>query len=222
MALSKNFTLPEKCKNHWRALRESLILIRQFLYSKLFGSSLIFLRETGAGAASGHALSLFSLFFFFFPRVGARSKTTRQFLWWTFKFTLNEEREKERKKQTKERKEKQDIKKKQKENIQNGNHFATGCFFSLLYLQKKEHFCFSVKKISVFFVFHMNAAFYIYIFFTLISFISPSPSPFCRLAPSLKLPPPRSKMRSHAKKKQKTKREKNHKSPKKLKVQKGQ
>lgn len=67
MALSKNFTLPEKCKNHWRALRESLILIRQFLYSKLFGSSLIFLRETGAGAASGHALSLFSLFFFSSP-----------------------------------------------------------------------------------------------------------------------------------------------------------
>lgn len=25
MALSKNFTLPEKCKNHWRALRESNI-----------------------------------------------------------------------------------------------------------------------------------------------------------------------------------------------------
>ena len=65
MALSKNFTLPEKCKNHWRALRESLILIRQFLYSKLFGSSLIFLRETGAGAASGNALSSVVFVFFF-------------------------------------------------------------------------------------------------------------------------------------------------------------
>ena len=78
MALSKNFTLPEKCKNHWRALRESLILIRQFLYSKLFGSSLIFLRETGAGAASGHALSsvvfVFFLFFVFFLPPGRRQK----------------------------------------------------------------------------------------------------------------------------------------------------
>lgn len=78
MALSKNFTLPEKCKNHSRALRESLILIRQF-YSKLFGSSLNTQRNWRSTIV-----------------IGIRSKAMRQFLQWTFKFTLNEENEKEK------------------------------------------------------------------------------------------------------------------------------
>ena len=64
---------------------------------------------------------------------------------------MKKEKKKERNKR---KKEKQDIKKKQKENIQNGNHFATGCFFSLLYLQKKKNiFVFPLKKSQSFLFF---------------------------------------------------------------------
>lgn len=46
MALSKNFTLPEKCKNHWRALRESNIDQTVFIQNCL--EVVLFFRETGA------------------------------------------------------------------------------------------------------------------------------------------------------------------------------
>lgn len=45
MALSKNFTLPEKCKNHWRALRESNI--DQTVFTQNCLEVVLFLRETG-------------------------------------------------------------------------------------------------------------------------------------------------------------------------------
>lgn len=72
------------------------------------------------------------------------------------------------------------------ENILNGNHFATGFFSS------KKNICFSVK-ISVFFVFHMNAALYL---FHIDSFSCP-PLPCC--LPET-LPRKQIQMRSHAKK----------------------
>lgn len=185
MALSKNFTLPEKCKNHWRALRESNIDQTVF-YSKLFGSSLISQRNW-------RGLLLARALFY----IGARSKMARQFLWWTFKFTLNEEEKKKKKNWHKE-----EETKKMQENILNGNHFATGCCFFF----SKKNICFSIK-ISVFFVFHMNAALYL---FHIDSFSVP-PLP-CRLTPSLKtLPENRSKWGHMQKKKEKhKKKEKNN------------
>ena len=72
-------------------------------------------------------------------------------------------------------KKKEETKEKMQENILNGNHFATGCLF--FFLQKEISI-----KISVFFVFHMNAALYL---FHIDSFFCTHPHPY-RLPPSLK------------------------------------
>lgn len=84
MALSKNFTLPEKCKNHQRAPTVQC-WSDSFFESKLFGSSLISQRNW-RGPLLAPPFSR--------PLAGTRSETPRQFLRWTFKFTSNEEEKK--------------------------------------------------------------------------------------------------------------------------------
>ena len=105
MALSKNFTLPEKCKNHQEsALRDRVLNIDQtvsFFNSKQFGSSLIFYHvETG-----GRLLLTSGRY------SGDRSKTTRQSPYQTFKFTLNKEETQKKEQKKNELKEKQEKKK---------------------------------------------------------------------------------------------------------------
>lgn len=90
MALSKNFTLPEKCKNQRSAPTVQCWSV--FSDSKLFGSSLISQRDWRGPLLApppGPAPA------------GTRSETARQFLWRTFKFTSNEEEKKATKRKTK-------------------------------------------------------------------------------------------------------------------------
>lgn len=110
MALSKNFTLPEKCKNRRRAPRVDSRIDQTVFDSKLFGSSLISQRDWRGGRllARKKGEIFFLLFccccFFLFvklplppppaPEARRRANSCR----WTFKFTLNEEQTKMRRK----------------------------------------------------------------------------------------------------------------------------
>lgn len=81
MALSKNFTLPEKCKNYYRALREILYLSDSFF--KLRGSSLFNL-ETAIPCSWTHIA------------IGTSNQAECQSLYNTFKFALMKEERKQK------------------------------------------------------------------------------------------------------------------------------
>lgn len=83
MALSKNFTLPEKCKNYYRALREILYLSDSFF--KLCGSSLFNL-ETAIPCSWTHIA------------IGTSNQAECQSLYNTFKFALMKEENKNKQK----------------------------------------------------------------------------------------------------------------------------
>lgn len=122
---------------------------------------------------------------------------TRQFLWWTFKFTLNEE-------------EKKTDRKKKKKNAGKHTEWKSLCHRFLLFFSPKRNTCNSIK-ISVFFVFHMNAALYL---FHIDSFSLTHPLPLYISPPRKTLPDP-NEVTCKKNNKKNTKGKKNTKKPKK-------
>lgn len=169
MALSKNFTLPEKCKNRRRAPRVDSRIDQTVFDSKLFGSSLISQRDWRGGRLlarkKGENFSCFSAVVGFFfvklplppppvPEARRRANSCR----WTFKFTLNEEQTKNKKekktfghkgrtKTNKKRKKRRRRrrKKEKKINAENKVRKNTLCLFWSPKRKTKETICFSVK-----------------------------------------------------------------------------
>lgn len=173
MALSKNFTLPEKCKNHQRALRESNIDQTVFIQNCL--EVVLFLRETGEDCFWPARLPLLLLFLLAFFWVSLFFKI----FFGIFFFCRHQKQEdapipevnfqvyfkRRRKEKNKTRKQKKKKKIQKKKNTEWKSLCHRLCFFP----QKKkerENICF-IK--SFFLVYECS----FYIFFTLIRFSFP-------------------------------------------------
>lgn len=182
MALSKNFTLPEKCKNHRSAptVRCWSVALTQNCLEVVLDLTRDWRGPLLAPPPGPQPRPQ--------PAAGARSGTPRQFLRWTFKFTSNEE-------------EKKATKRKKKETYRMKITLP-------LFLQKNVFFR---KNLSLLIICPFLRVFLwmqLYVFFTLILFFFLThPSLIASLHPPPHPPNPKSSrreaipMRSHAQKK---------------------